>query len=169
MSEQSSERKPGKLNRGHVKFRLIRALADGSKTQSQLARDFGVVSSAITQFKQAHRAEIEAVRADLNNEFAGLVLANKANRLAELEADIEAIGDGRIRVTIEGEDGREITSEKVDPALLRAKHAALKAIAEELGQLPSKLNVSVDPVTVRYEVSGVPDEDLGGTGGTSDG
>ncbi len=40
----------------------------------------------------------------------------------------------------------------VDAALLRTKHAALHAVAEELGQLKTVIDATV---SVRYEVVGV--------------
>ena len=159
MARQSSERNPGKLSRGHVRYRLIRELASQEKTQRQLAREFGCHPSAITQFKQRHAAEIAQVRADLDNEFAGLWVTRKAERLAEYMADIERIGDGTVEVELEGgPEGATITASKVDAALIRAKQAALRAVAEEMGQIPSKVNISVEPVTLRYEVAGVDPE-----------
>lgn len=165
-ADQASDRMPpGRhrrpLSRGHIKWKLIQELARQDKTQRALAREYDVAHSSITEFKQRHAAEIAEVRADLENEFAGLWIAQKTQRLAEYQTDAEEIGDARVQAIVgHDEDGEPITAEKVDAALIRAKHAALRAAAEELGQIPAKVNITIDPVTVRYEVVGVSPEDL---------
>lgn len=164
MADQASDRiklPRHPLTRGHIKHKLIHELARDEKTQRVLAREYGVAQSAISQFKTRYATEIAEVRADLENEFAGLWIAQKMRRLAEYQADAEEIGDARVQAIV-GQDaeGEPIAVEKVDTALVRAKHAALRAVAEEMGQIPAKVNITVEPVTVRYEVVGVDPEDL---------
>lgn len=131
-----------------MKHRLLHELARGEKQRIQLAEEYGVVPSAITNFAHRHAAELEQIRRDLDNEFAGLWIAQKAARLAEYEQDVNRIND-----TLDDE-------ERPDTNLMRTKQAALRQVAEELGQIPSKVNLSVEPVTVRYEVVGVETEEL---------
>lgn len=115
---------PGTLERGAVCRRLILALATQEKNQVQLAAEFGVVQSSISEFATRHRDEITERRAHLDNELAGLWVADRYNRIAEMQADIEEISDSK------------------DEKLLRVKHAAFRQIAEELGQLKTSIDVS---------------------------
>jgi hypothetical protein len=140
-----------RLERGWAKRQLIHELARMEKTQQLLAQEYGVSESAVTQFKQRHQPEIEAVKLDIENEFAGLWVARKVNRLAELESDIE-----RIIQTNAGD-----TVRMADAEILRTKAALLKQVADELGQIPNKSHVKIEAeTTVRYLMTGVDDEDL---------
>lgn len=130
-----------KLSPGHIVNKLCRELAVAEKTQAQLSEEYGVSQSAVSQFKTRHRDRIDAIRGKLDDEFAGLWIANKANRIAEYQADVEFIG-----ATTKAE-------------LLRVKAVILKAVSEELGQLPARVNVNVStPVT--YVVHGINPDDL---------
>lgn len=130
-----------KLSPGHIVNKLCRELAVAEKPQVQLSEEYGVSQSAISQFKARHKDRIEAIRNKLDDEFAGLWIAEKANRIAEYQADVEFIG----------------ATTKAD--LLRVKATILKAVSEELGQLPARVNVTVtNPVT--YVVKGVDPDDL---------
>lgn len=125
----------GKIERGRHKLTLIRDLAAGEETQTQLAGKYGVTQGAISQFASRHAVEIERVVGKLDDEFAGLWIANKAARIAEYQqmvADIDEIVaestvDGRINI--------------VDADVLRTKLATLRQVAEELGQLPARVTV----------------------------
>lgn len=140
-----------RLERGWAKRQLIHELARMEKTQVQLAQEYGVVQSSISEFGTRHRAEIEAVKLDIENEFAGLWVAKKVNRLAELESDIE-----RIIQTNAGD-----TVRMADAEILRTKAALLKQVADELGQIPNKSHVKIESETVvRYLMTGVDDENL---------
>jgi predicted transcriptional regulator len=140
-----------RLERGWAKRQLIHELARMEKTQQLLAQEYGVTESAVTQFKQRHQAEIEAVKLDIENEFAGLWVARKVNRLAELESDIE-----RIISTNAGD-----TVRMADAEILRTKAALLKQVADELGQIPNKSHIRIEQDTVvRYLMTGVDDTDL---------
>lgn len=130
------------LERGWVKYKLIRELATNVKTQAQLAEEYGVSDVSISKFKTRHLTEVNEVTAQLEDEFAALWLANKASRIAELQADIDNIGDS------------------LDPDLLKAKHAAIRNAAEELGQLPSRYNVQVNNAPVTYRIDGVDMDQL---------
>lgn len=130
------------LERAWVRHKLIRDLATNDATQVELADRYGVVPQSISQFKQRHQTAIDEMRADLENQFAALWIAEKASRLAEYQQDVEDIGS---------------TS---NHELLRAKHNALRSAAEELGQLPSRYNVQVNNAPVTYKIDGVDLEQL---------
>jgi hypothetical protein len=146
----------GALSRGHVKVALIRALATGEKSHRKLAAEHGVSPQAVDQFAERNADRIAAVAADLDNEFAGLWIADKRSRLAEYQAQadyIEALlnsdqdeepadGKGRNRVTVSVAE------------LLRTAQSALRAASEELGQLPGRVSVQITG-DVHYAVEGV--------------
>lgn len=134
--------------RGHVALRLIHDIVDNELNQSQLAEKYGVTESAIRAFKARNADAIREVEEDLENEFAGLWIANKAMRLAEYKADIELVNE---RLDAAGTDG------DIDPALMLRKHQALRASAEELGSLGA--NVQVDG-QIKYIVEGVDPRSL---------
>jgi predicted transcriptional regulator len=125
------------LERAWVRRRLVRDLATEEHTQSQLADQYGVTASAISNFKSRHRSEIEDVRRTLEDEFAGLWIARKELRLATLQQDVEDLGD----------------SLEVD--VVKVRHAALRQAADELGQIPSRAGIHVQNSTVTFQVEGV--------------
>lgn len=124
----------GDLERGWAQARLIRDLATAEKTQVELAAEYGVGQSAISLFGTRHAGEISALKARIEDEWAALWAADKFNRVAELQSDIEDIGKG------------------ADEKLLRVKHAALRQIAEELGQLKTTVEVGGK---VTYVIEGI--------------
>lgn len=142
----------GKLERGWRKGALIRELAEGERSQVALAGQYGVVQSSISEFAARHADEIAFVRENLEDEFAGIWVAKKTNRLREYEADLERIADA---LDVPDSGGME------EKDLIAAKHRALRAVAEELGQLPNRMSVSAEVQTrVTYTVPGVDVSDL---------
>jgi hypothetical protein len=138
--------------RGHVRLALARDLAAMTSTQTELAAKYGVSQPAISQFIDREQDLIVAIRADMGNELAGLWVAAKAARVAEYERDIEhlngALGDA------EGSDGAPPA-----PDLLSVKHRALRAVAEELGQLPARMTVKVEG-EIRTVIEGIDIADI---------
>lgn len=128
--------------RGPVKVRLIHDLALDACTERGLAEEYGVSQPTIHEFKVRYQHQIVMARGDIENKLSGLWVADKLNRLAELEDDIERINDAL-----------EVLEPTDRPRLYLAKHRALRLAAEELGQLaPRKVDATV---SVRYEVVGV--------------
>lgn len=127
-----------KLETGWARTRLIRDLAVAEKTQVQLAREYGVVQSSVSEFSTRHADEIAAVRSRIEDEWAALWVADRFNRVAEMQSDIETITDAL--------DGL------ADDKLLRVKHAALRQIAEELGQLKQVVEVGGK---ITYTITGL--------------
>ena len=110
---------------------LCRALAVNEVTRAQLARDYGVSRPAITQFAKRHGTEIEAIKARLDDEFAGLWIADKGNRLAAYQGDYDLSAEGEYAAHYEQ---------------IRTRTQILHNVAEELGQLPPRATVAVLPV-----------------------
>ena len=96
-----------------------------------LARKYGVSRPAITQFARRNAAEIDAIKADLQAEFAGLWIAEKELRIARYEADLELSAEGDFAGHYEQ---------------IRTRTQILHNVAEELGQLPTRGNITVVPV-----------------------
>ena len=140
--ETEVPRNPFPLERGWVKHKLIREIAEGKKTNVTLAVEYGTTPTSISNFKRRHATLVEQAKQDLADKFADLWIADKRNRLAELQADVDNMGDDP------------------DPDLLKIKHAAMKQAAEELGQLPSRMGVSVQAATVSFQIEGVDLETL---------
>lgn len=124
----------------------MRSLAEGTTTQAALAKKYGVTPMAITQFKHRHANQIEEIRQNLEDEMAGLWIAKKFNRIAEYQEDLEDINENPERYN--------------SPEFRRIKTNVLKAVAEELGQLPAKMTRQELAEVVRYVVNGVNPEDL---------
>ncbi|MCA1706008.1 MAG: hypothetical protein LC808_23220, partial [Actinobacteria bacterium] len=131
--------------RGAVRHDLIYRLALGVESERELAEVFGVAPSAIHQFrvKPENVRAIEERRVRIEDELAGLWSAKLANRIAELESDID-----RCNEWLE----RQVSLAQFD-RLLRRKQERLHEIALQLGQLaPLPINGGT---TVRYEIVGV--------------
>jgi hypothetical protein len=141
-------------------MKLIRALATGEKTRAELARERGVTATAISEFRKRHADAIAEVAANVADEYAGLWIAQKRERLAAYQqnaeiiaAEIEALRDGRVIVhggeadDDDAELGDSDTDEPLNDVsgaigrLTRAYDRALRSVAEELGQLPTRMVV----------------------------
>lgn len=129
--------KAGALEVGHVRFRLIRDLARGELNQSELAARYGVSPSAMTQFVKRHAERIAEVATKVDEEFAGIVFAEKAARVAELSATAEQIAEMLADPDTSARAGVQYAE------MINAQRASLRAIADELGQIPGKLNVQI--------------------------
>ena len=154
----------GKLG-GLRRREVVRLLAAEEISRSEIARRYDVSPSAVTQFADRHAEEIRAVREAMDDEFAGLAIASKVNRVAMLqeiaEKALEPVpkisANGKVTYVI-NEDGE---SEMVMEVDTRAAMAALKQVAEELGQLVARTQMSGDmQTTTRYVIEGVSPDDL---------
>lgn len=132
----------GHLERGWVRHRLIRDMALGEKTGGQLADQYGVSRNSITKFKQRYGLEIEEVRNNLADEYAGVWVAQKMARIQEYQVAAEKMADG------------------ASPRNAEVLVTILKAVAEELGQLPARTQVNVSQEQVVFQVVGINPEDL---------
>lgn len=132
----------GHLERGWVKHRLIRDFALGEKTGVELAAIYGVSQNSISKFKKRYALEIEEVRNNLADEYAGVWVANKLDRIRQYQEAAEKMADGKTARSTEVLVG------------------ILKAVAEELGQLPARTQVNVSTETTVYEIVGLSSEDI---------
>jgi hypothetical protein len=131
---------------GRNKLFVIRALATGDPKPAALARMFGVGRNAITNFQKRNARAIDEVRRAIDDEFAGLWVARKEARLAELEWMIDILG--------------EAIEEMPDVDMIRVRAGLLKNVSEELGQLPPRTQVVSARVT--HVVEGFTSDELEG-------
>lgn len=156
--------KPRQAIVGYIRMELLHGLVRGEK-RSDLAKRVGLTADAVAKFHRREAATIQALSEELANEFTGLWIAEKRNRLAEYQADVEKINDmlaegAQIRAEYEFGDDDEVKEVKITDtgatALMRTKARILHNVAEEMGQLPARTNVQVlQPTQVVYHVSGV--------------
>lgn len=150
----------GKLG-GLKRRQVIRLLAAQEISQAEIARRFDVTDSAITQFRDKYIEEIEAVRAAMDDEFAGIAIASKVNRVAMLEEIAEKAMEPTPKIDNKGHRVMDVDGTVVYEFDGRLAAQALKQAAEEMGQLPTRLQVSGEMgVTTNYTVEGVKPEDL---------
>ena len=132
----------GHLERGWVKHRLIRDFALGEKSGQELAREYGVSATSISAFKRRNALEIEEVRNNLADEYAGVWVAKKLERIREYQTAAEKMAVG------------------TSPRNAEVLTSILKAVAEELGQLPARAQVNVSTENVTYQIVGIDLDDL---------
>lgn len=125
----------GALERGHIRLKLMRDLAAGEHSQTDLARRYGVTQPAISQFAQRHAERIADVASRLDDEFAGLWVAEKAARIAELQQQVDSIADTM------GDPNAAAKAGLGAAEMYRVQQQALRAIADELGQIPARVQV----------------------------
>lgn len=132
----------GHLERGWVKHRLIRDFALGEKTGQELAAIYGCSTTSISQFKKRHALEIEEVRNNLADQYAGVWVAKKLERIREYQNAAEKMASG--------------DSARNQEVLV----SILKAVAEELGDLPARTQVNISNENVTYEIVGLSVDDI---------
>lgn len=123
--------------------KLQRVLAEGDKKRTVIAREFGISPSYVTQFARLYAHEIDEIKRDLNNAFAGLWIADKESRL----------------VAYQTEYAMALGNEKASHhEWIKTRLQTLHQVAEELGQLPGRQPIMT--VAVEHIIVGVNIEDL---------
>jgi hypothetical protein len=151
---------------GLVRRQVVRDLALSGLSQNELAEKYGVSQPAISQFKARNAEEIAAVAAKADDEFAGILIAQKANRLAVYNELVGKALEPTPKVTPAGKLITVIDPETNEPKIVmevdvRAAATVLKQAAEEMGQLPTRLQVSGEmATTTTYRIQNVSNDDL---------
>lgn len=125
----------GALERPHVRLKLIRQLATGEHSQVDLAARYGVTQQSISDFAKRHAERIADVASRLDDEFAGLWAADKAARVATYQQQVDDIAD------LLGNPEQAVKAGVGYAETVRAAQAAMRAIADELGQIPARVQV----------------------------
>jgi hypothetical protein len=133
---------------------LKKDLAEGKESQTFLARKYGCDQAAVSRFKTENADEIAELRAKVDDAYAGLWIADKKARVAYYQDDVEIV------TTLIDNVGTGVRSNKEAAELLRARAAALKAVAEELGDLPVRVKLEGGANPVRHVLEGVDTQDL---------
>lgn len=160
---ETSGRQYAKLRPSWIHCALVREIAEGNLTHARLAKKYDVSTGAISAFKAKHLAEINEIKGDLENEFAGMWIAQKRARVAmyqrnaeRCESWIEALDQW---VPCECEDpecGAKVKKLKDAPGIMKRQREMLHSAAEELGQLPTRMTVQLTgQQVVRAEIVGV--------------
>jgi len=150
----------GKLD-GLNRRRVMRDLALSGLTQQAIADKYGVGQSAVAMFKQRHADAIAAIAADAADEYAGIWIAQKANRLEALAEIAEIAMQPTPKITNKGTLAFDESGNVIKEVDGRLAAQVMKQAAEEMGQLPTRLQVSGDMnTTTTYRVEGVSPEDL---------
>lgn len=140
----------GRRVTGYRKLNLIRDLASGEKSRSQLATEYGITPASVTAFARTNAEAIQEILDNAAQDMAGLWIAKQRNRIAELEALAEHLDT--IIYSESTWDANKLN------AILR-KTQVLRNAAEELGQLTIKTETTGK---YNYTVEGVDMSKLGG-------
>lgn len=140
--------------RGWRIWALTKDLADGKETQTFLANKYGVSQPMVSRFAAEHADEIADLRGKVEEAYAGLWIADKKARAAVYQEDADTVTQLLENV------GTGMRSNKEAAELLRARAAALKAVAEELGDLPVRVKLEGGANPVRHVLEGVDTDDL---------
>ena len=111
---------------------LCRDLATREQTPAAIARKYGITRQSVRVFAKRHATEIDAIAARLDDDFAGLWIADKGQRISAAQDDYE--------LSLAGEYAGHYEH-------IRTRTQIRSAVAEELGQLPPRATVTVVPVT----------------------
>ena len=132
------------LDKPKHKAQIIEWMLEGQPNR-EIAKRMNVHHQAIAGFRKRHAAELETVETRVLAEVIDPAITNKAeriNRLATLYDRMAEIVNTRGLMATEtrfvgGADyGREIEVQRFDAALTKEMRAALRDVAEELGQIP---------------------------------
>lgn len=134
----------GALEDAHVKPELIRALAAGDQSQAKLAARYGVTQQSVSEFAQRHAERIQLVRDHIHDEFVDMWSAQKRNRISVYQDQIEHAA------RLLADSGSSVPTAE----MMRTIQSGLRAISEELGQLPGRTSITVTG-DVHYAVEGV--------------
>ncbi len=126
----------------HQKLEMKRLLASGDMTRSNIARKYSVTPGYITQFADRYANEISEIKSHLEDQWAGLWIADKKNRIAAYMDEVERMNESQYANHHEWS---------------KARQSALRSVAEELGDLPPRQTTFVQSVV--HIVEGVNIED----------
>lgn len=145
--------RPSKL-RGWKIGALKRDLADGKESQAILGMKYGVSQQAVSDFAARHELEITAMREAAEDAYAGMWIADKRARMA-----VYMEGAERVQELLQ-DVGNGARSNKEASELIRTQQAGLRAVAEELGDLPQRVRVEGGDTPVKHVIEGVDVEGL---------
>lgn len=128
---------------------VFRDLADGRMTQVAIAAKYRVSQQAVSQFAERNRPALDQAKAETVDYTKQALVADKGYRISEL-GDIYS-------KTREEYEAAESTSDRL--AALKESRGTLRAVSEELGQLPRPdQNINIKAALLIRQIEG---SDLG--------
>lgn len=129
-----------KIEKYPMRRRQLQAdLASGEYTQVQLAAKYGVSQPAISKFKDRHAARILEIAEELNDEYVGILITKKVNRMEAYE---------------------NLFDEALEAGDFKTASRMLHSVAEEMGHLPNRVTLQAEVSAVtRYIIEGTSEED----------
>lgn len=125
------------IARGRGRLSLIRDLAMGEWSASELAHQLGLPKEDIDAFAKVESEAISEYKlvlaGKLAEETAGLWITKKQNRMAELQAEYEDVDEALVERRAAG-----FSWSTHHKDMIRAKLNILRAVAEELGAYPQR-------------------------------
>jgi hypothetical protein len=147
------------LYTGRARLALIRDLALAEWSPRELADQLGLPQEDIAYFANEHADDIAEVRQALAGqlaiETAGLWIAKKQLRIAELQAEVERIDE----TLKELREDREISWSRSHRDMLHTKLAIFRQTADELGAYPQRQQPPARQGTTVHYVIESEDED----------
>lgn len=144
------------LCQGRTRLALCRDMALNELSDRELALRIGVDLPTIKAFRALYSDEISQVSAALAGqlalETAGLWIAQRQNRIAEYQSDVELINQAMRHLITDPDTGEVVliaTASREWDRLLRAKHFAMAAVNAELG-LSEKKGIDSQAPIARY-------------------
>ena len=144
----------------------VRAVVNGliaeGVTDAEIARRIGVSRQAVTAYKHKHPDLVAPVVDEIVRQVTDYAIANKVNRIAELqhlfeltrqEVDEYGITAVETRTETDGDKETVIVTRDYRSGLVKEARGILRQVAEELAQLPRpETNVNIDnrQIIVRY-------------------
>lgn len=142
---------------GWREWAIKRDLAEGEKSQRQIATKYGVTQAAIHQFLDKNRAEIDEMRGRLEDALEELWIADKKLRIAGIQDIADEMSDAHGRGEVSERGSRaEISVVEARRLVLQA----YRAVADELGDIPQRLKIEGGKDPVRHVLEGVDTEKL---------
>lgn len=136
---------------GTIRKRLIADIAAGERSQSEISREYGVSQQAVHAFSIRHAAEIEEMRDQVAAAITDQWVAVKGLRIESMRGDVERID----AILCPLDPDAPVPDTDQTARLLMAKRRHLRAIAEELGQIPKHLQITDDRGPATYQIVGV--------------
>lgn len=151
----------GRYIHGRERKQLMYDLAEGNMTIAEIAEKYGKAVNTIDKFKARNLDEINQLAAGAMEYLDTLWVTRKEARVAVLQNQVERIDDALDLIDTEDIAKPSVRGETPPtPELMKIQQNALRAVSEELGQLPTRAQLAIEKLQVEYNVRGVNPEDV---------
>jgi hypothetical protein len=156
--------------RGYREHGLIRDLAANDLSAEELAARYGIEPDTVYHFKERNKDRVAQVLADWSDEFSDLWSVKKHNRIADLQYLAGTIQERMDELTEDAETATEVMR-NLNPdaapvrvplrewqSLVQEKAKLHHQIAEEMGQLPTRIAVETQAAPLTFGEVLIEDE-----------